>query len=722
MRHIIGLVMVVIIGITSIKFFNGVQEISSVSSLGKATSIQTGANKASQVIELSHNEHFYEDAIEVSVNILNPKDSIYYTLDGSQPAITSEKYSKPIEIKGDGAISTKVLRAIVVSDNREAASITHTYFVGKGVHERFSTMVVSLSTDPRNLFDYETGIFVEGKLRHDYILANPSKQIYHFNPANYNLRGRLYERPVYVEMFEANGKRVISQKSGIRTHGGWARSLPQKSIRLIARNEYEPGKGKFDYDFFTDDRKFDFYGSSIQGYDSLVLKNPMNYEGKTMLNSEVASNLARESGFHETLFFRPVTVFLNGEYYGFSFLEQVINEKSLQEAYDAPEPAFDIAGDGETNMDEVAPEVVPDLEALNAFAYKDLTNDQVYGELNKIIDIDNFLHYYALELYFENSDWPHNNMKRWRYRGDVSAANVNPYLDGRWRYIMYDLDRTFGFMPDKQPTLKRLLEKGEKSSPLFNALLKRQDVKQQFLAILSELASGVMAPENVEKAVDSLYERSRQEVQAARDAGKSSSLLMKDERMLDFTHKRWRELLPQVKKALGYTETFDVTIKGISKSTYPLGSTVSINPELSRYEVFDGWLVNGSPNSQEKLSITQSDAKDGQVLLEQLSHVELPLLQLIEVSKGRNRVTLRNNTNRVISTRGFYLTDDSSDLTRWAFTPMKIQPGETSVVVGKKILSNTELFTPKLNFNIEAGETIILSDKSGQVLDYRTVE
>ncbi|MCX7727123.1 MAG: response regulator, partial [Chitinispirillaceae bacterium] len=35
-----------------------------------------------------------------------------------------------------------------------------------------------------------------------------------------------------------------------------------------------------------------------------------------------------------------------------------------------------------------------------------------------LIDIDNFLHYYALELYLGNSDWPHNNLKRWRYRGD----------------------------------------------------------------------------------------------------------------------------------------------------------------------------------------------------------------------------------------------------------------------------------------------------------------
>jgi hypothetical protein len=165
-----------------------------------------------------------------------------------------------------------------------------------------------------------------------------------------------------------------------------------------------------------------------------------------------------------------------------------------------------------------------------------------------------------------------------------------------------------------------------------------------------------------------------------------------------------------------------VIIKGISKRTYPLGNTVSITPKLSRYEVFDGWLVNGVLSSQEKLTITKLDIKNGQVLLEQLSHVKLPVLQLIEISESRNRVTLRNNTNKVINTKGFYLTDDAFDLTQWPFVPMRVQPGETVTIVGKMISNNSVLFTPQLNFNIQRGETIILSDESSQVIDYKIAE
>jgi hypothetical protein len=718
MRYIIALVMVAIVSVTSIKLFNGVQEIPSMPASAKASE----QSVESEEIMLSHKEHFYEDTIEISITASNSEHIIYYTLDGSQPVTTSEKYTKPIEIKSDTGVIAKTLRAIAVRDSKEVAAVNHTYFVGKGVRARFSTMVVSLSTDPQNLYDYETGIFVEGKLRDDFITANPGVEAAHYHPANYNMRGRLYERPVYVEMFDADGKQVISQKAGIRTHGGWARSLPQKSIRLIARNEYDNGKGKFDYDFFQDDKKYDVYSSPIDGYDSLVLRAIANYEKTPMLNNEIASKLARDAGYHETLFFRPTAVFLNGEYYGFSFLEQSINEQTLQESYDAPELSFDIAGTGEIDLEEVEPEVLADLQALNAFASKDLTNDKNYEELAKILDIDNFLRYYALEVYLGNSDWPDNNLKRWRYTGDLTAPNLHPYLDGRWRYILFDFDRTFGFMPDVQPTLDILLGESERSSPMLKAMLKRSDGAQKFLAILSELADGGMAPEQVEKVLSDVYEESKQEVAAAKEAGKFTSLLTKDNGMLTFAHKRWQILLPQVKRALGYSKTFQVTIKGISKQIYPLGCTVSFTPKLSRYEVFDGWLLNGVQNDQEKLNITENDVKDGQVIIEQLTHVELPPLQITEVSESSNRVTLRNNTDTVISTRGFYLTDDASNLNRWAFTPMRIQPGETVTIVGSTISNNTVLFTPQLNFNIKLRETIILSDGSGQVIDYHIVE
>jgi hypothetical protein len=47
------------------------------------------------------------------------------------------------------------------------------------------------------------------------------------------MRGKEAEREVYLEIFEPNGIRVISQKAGIRTYGGWSRAREQKSFKIL---------------------------------------------------------------------------------------------------------------------------------------------------------------------------------------------------------------------------------------------------------------------------------------------------------------------------------------------------------------------------------------------------------------------------------------------------------------------------------------------------------
>lgn len=92
-------------------------------------------------------------------------------------------------------------------------------------------MVFSITSDPYNLYDYEYGILVPGKLRDDFIKNNPGKNIEPPDPANFNLRGRESEREVYLEIFEPDGTVVASQNAGIRVYGGWSKPLNE-----IAKN------------------------------------------------------------------------------------------------------------------------------------------------------------------------------------------------------------------------------------------------------------------------------------------------------------------------------------------------------------------------------------------------------------------------------------------------------------------------------------------------------
>ncbi|MGN0615698.1 CotH kinase family protein [Ruminococcus flavefaciens] len=132
---------------------------------------------------------FYDNGFSLSIEV--PQGTtVYYTTDGSDPTASSEKYSSPLTIKDmtsepnkysartditaytdvlapdEGVLKAAVVRAVAVdSQGRANDIITKTYFVGSANVERYKKMkVISLVTDPDNLFDYDKGIYVLGKV------------------------------------------------------------------------------------------------------------------------------------------------------------------------------------------------------------------------------------------------------------------------------------------------------------------------------------------------------------------------------------------------------------------------------------------------------------------------------------------------------------------------------------------------------------------------------
>ncbi|MBK7712059.1 MAG: chitobiase/beta-hexosaminidase C-terminal domain-containing protein [Bacteroidales bacterium] len=80
-------------------------------------------------------------------------DSIYYTVDGSEPKIGDLRYSSPINISQNTIIRARSFNSEKLSGN----ITTNTY-----ITRRHTLPVVCLSTEPANLWDYNTGIYVLG--------------------------------------------------------------------------------------------------------------------------------------------------------------------------------------------------------------------------------------------------------------------------------------------------------------------------------------------------------------------------------------------------------------------------------------------------------------------------------------------------------------------------------------------------------------------------------
>jgi hypothetical protein len=155
-----------------------------------------------------------------------------------------------------------------------------------------------------------------------------------------------------------------------------------------------------------------------------------------------------------------------------------------------------------------------------AFSNNNLNDDNVFAQLEALADIDNLLKYYAFQIWLGNTDWPHDNLYRWRYTGEPFAG-MAPELDGRWRYAMFGLDNTLGLVGGDytRPTLHRLLSPDNFEGALLAAILQREDMAHLFAEILREMMDEVLNYETVREVLEELYSQIENELGFAMAAG-----------------------------------------------------------------------------------------------------------------------------------------------------------------------------------------------------------
>ena len=164
-----------------------------------------------------------------------------------------------------------------------------------------------------DLFDYERGIFVLGI---NYYPQYPEIT------GNYYMKGREWERAINVEFYEATDNSGINQTCGLRTHGNRARKMPQKGLKIYAREEY--GKKRFQHKFFETTPISSFKHLLIKPFSTLY-----PYSGiQDYVCSQMAIGMGLESGHS-----RPVVLFINGEYWGVYFLQEKMDERYLEDHF-----------------------------------------------------------------------------------------------------------------------------------------------------------------------------------------------------------------------------------------------------------------------------------------------------------------------------------------------------------------------------------------------------
>lgn len=400
----------------------------------------------------------YYTSREKRVELTAPEGyTIRYTTDGSIPDRNAALYKEPLRIalsKGEG----RTIRAACFDKRGHLTGqvITHTYICAKtelGLH-----YTVMLSCDEEDL------------------------------AAMYgNIQDKV-ERAAHAEILAPDGTRILSQDVGLRLFGGSSRALPQKSFKIIARKDGYfgdvpyTGLGSFAYPFFPErivqgGKKA---GEVLSRYDSLILRNGGNDsllataadpDRPTLLRDGLANEfVARYAPSLPMSYAHFAVVYLNGAYYGVLELRENQNEDYFRRVYGVDDRdvvvvkseldttrACDEHSNGsgcrfcgswffyETDPDAASRQEMQDWISLcqRAAAAVHATEDEyrrVFREVEDALDLRNALEYMAVSCYLCNTDWPHNNIRVWRYTG--AAAEGIPITDGKWRFATRDMDFT----------------------------------------------------------------------------------------------------------------------------------------------------------------------------------------------------------------------------------------------------------------------------------------
>lgn len=455
-------------------------------------------------ILMSEEGYFYENDITVELTLDSHKEGlIYYTLDGSMPDENSAIYSEPLHFTASETerVMLYTVKCIAIySDGSVSDIFAHSYFVGADVNSTFSTLVISISGDAAELTDEPDGILYGD---------------------NYVNEGKAYEKEVLIEALNADGTLVFSQFGGVRVFGGESRKYGLKSLKIYARESYSSGEGSFDTDIFGTVSKAT--GKIIDEYDKLVLRVGGDDYQYAYIRDELAQTLAKDAGFSDYEAAAPATVFLNGQYYGLVWLHESYCDDYFKEKYGGKGEYIVIEGaetwkyGGDSAQEQSARNEYSSI--YSKYAYADLTDDTVYKELCKVIDVENYLRYYAFNLYIGNGDWPQGNYKCYRYYAAEGEEYEEGERDGRWRYLLHDMDismalydtattKTYSFNAWEVVTTEGRLQ----YSPLFTALLERDDCRTYFTEYTLELADGALSAENICARVDELHKLREKEL------------------------------------------------------------------------------------------------------------------------------------------------------------------------------------------------------------------
>jgi hypothetical protein len=507
-------------------------------------SVRYKLNYAPDTLIASKEIGFYNQAFMFDLSNSIAGNTVFYTLDCREPDERSLLFESPIEIKdrsddpnyfseietSDNYIKPEekifkatVIRAVVYSDGCPASEIRNlTFFVHPLMDKRYTVPVISIIAEPDDFFSDEEGIYVRG------------------NNNNFLGKGKEWERPVHLQIFETTGENIIDQQAGTRIHGRGTRMSAQKSLRLYADEEY--GTESFNYHFFND--------REMDTYNSLLLRTTRGDWSNTLFTDILSHELVKDMNIDYMSGITAI-VFINGEYWGIQNLREQQDEDYIKAHFKTSDSSYDIVDYVQGKGPVIESGSIDAYEELIDILYDEtLDQDAFFNLISQKIDIQGMIDFFIAEMYLGNIDFPENNHTLWRPDSE----------GGKWRWFFYDCDACF-YRYNYNPVFDYINELDEFqrypdwSLIILKRLLENKEFRNQFTQHFYQSVNTVFTPERVISKIDSfklVYQPLMAEhIERWREPEDITSWLNNIEKLKQFAIGRQLEITRQLVKYFG---------------------------------------------------------------------------------------------------------------------------------------------------------------------------
>ncbi|PKM64394.1 MAG: hypothetical protein CVU96_03095, partial [Firmicutes bacterium HGW-Firmicutes-20] len=208
----------------------------------------------------------------------------YFTTDGSEPTVRSRRYQGPVQLD-----KTSVIRYVTIEEGKLSSVVKTSSYI---INENHTLPVLSMTLDPADFLHLTTDVWTVG-----------------------------IEYPGHAELYEDGS--FFSIDAGIRLFGGSVRGLPKKSFALKFKRQY--GESKLNYSVF-DTRDY-------SQFDTLVLRSGSQDYSNAFFRDVLATSLVDGVTNLSVQAYKPVILYINGNYYGIFNIREKVDEDYISGLY-----------------------------------------------------------------------------------------------------------------------------------------------------------------------------------------------------------------------------------------------------------------------------------------------------------------------------------------------------------------------------------------------------